>query len=58
MAEYKHFLYGGANYGLNSDYEEFQGSPIAQDVSASNFAMTTNPQMANQLKAVSDSLNT
>lgn len=60
MADYKKGNYGeisfyhGADYGLDPNY----GNPIGHNVFFSNIGTAVNPQTANQIKAVSDALNT
>ncbi len=56
MADYKHTLYQGGNY-MQSGMSEY-GPTIAPYVPPTAMALTTNAQMANQLKATSDSINT
>ncbi len=47
-------LYAGADYGLDPNY----GDPIGHSVPFSSIGTAVNPQTANQIKAVSDALNT
>ena len=53
-------FYAGADYGLNPDYaSEFSTGLFPQyRVSTSNFGLPSDPRTANQLKAISDKLNT
>lgn len=53
MAEYTHNIYGGNNFGLSENY----GKPIGR-IPFAQMGQAVNAQTANQLKAVSDALNT
>lgn len=58
--DYSEKFYAGADYGLSPNYaSEFSTGLFPQyRVSASNFGLPTDPRTANQIKAVSDKLNT
>jgi len=58
--DYRNTFYAGADYGLNSDYvSEFSTGLFPQyRVSTSNLGLPTDPRTANQIKAISDKLNT
>lgn len=52
-------FYSGADYGLDQGHgEDFNRLNAGYRVPAGNFAFPTDPRTANQLKAVSDKLNT
>lgn len=59
MADYKHNFYGGANYGLEPVYGD-KSSPmfVGYNLPQSAFGVPTDPRTANQIKAVSDKINT
>lgn len=61
MADYKSNIYPGANYGLDSEYAKdngFSDFGSGYRFPTSSFALATDPRTANQLKAVTDKLNT
>lgn len=62
MGDYKHNIYAGADYGLDSNYgSEFNNNSqgySGKRVSFSAFGFPTDPRTANQLAAVSQKLNT
>jgi len=61
MADYKSNLYPGANYGLDSEYAKdngFSDMGTGYRFAPSTFALATDPRTANQIKAVTDKLNT
>ncbi len=53
-------FYAGADYGLDPDYPgpDIASVPIAPYIRTSQIGTAVNPQTANQIKAVSDALNT
>lgn len=57
---YKENFYAGADYGLNADYGKQFSTELfpTYRFSAGAFGIPTDPRSANQLKAVSDKLNT
>ncbi|MDP1695516.1 MAG: hypothetical protein Q8L29_01230 [archaeon] len=54
MAGY-HSMYGGADYGLNPDYGKDFGQSI-EYTGVSDFALSTDPRTANQIKAVAEKI--
>mgnify|MGYP001601633584 FL=1 len=61
MAEYKKegysmTFYPGGNYGFSEDYGEFLG--MSYRTPASNIGQATDPRTANQIKAISEKINT
>ena len=60
MAEerYKKTFYAGADYGLDSNYGNDFSLNFGYRMPVSQFGIPADPRTANQLKAVSDRLNT
>ncbi|MFH1290815.1 MAG: TIM barrel protein, partial [Nanoarchaeota archaeon] len=59
-ADYSENFYAGADYGLDPNYAAEFSTGVSPDYRfpTSRFGITTDPRTANQLKAVSDKLNT
>ncbi|MFH1802757.1 MAG: hypothetical protein ABH864_04915 [archaeon] len=56
---YSENFYAGADYGLDANYAQgFSSGVSSYRYPVSSFGVTTDPRTANQLKAVSDKLNT
>ncbi|MBX4212424.1 hypothetical protein KW787_03160 [Candidatus Pacearchaeota archaeon] len=51
-------FYGGAGYGLESNYSEYSVGSMNYKVSPSEFGVPSDPRTSNQLQAVSNKLNT